>query len=29
MTYHWPGASWNQSLEDFRDERFVAEIGDA
>jgi len=29
VTYHWPGASWNQSLEDFRHERFVAEIGDA
>ena len=29
VTYHWPGASWNQSLEDFRDECFVAQIGDA
>jgi hypothetical protein len=28
-TYHWPGASWKQSLVDFREEPFVAELGDA
>ena len=27
--YHWPGASWNQSLADFREESFAAKLGDA
>jgi predicted choloylglycine hydrolase len=26
--YHWPGATWRHSLEDFREEAFVADIGE-
>jgi len=28
VEYHWPGAAWRQSFEDFREETFVAEIGE-
>ena len=27
--YRWPGASWNQSLADFREESFTVTLGDA